>query len=80
MLLTKEEMNVSDFMGGMFDFNGDGKTDTGERFIAYQSFKETGFGLSSPISTPAKKVDWLDVIIKILAVWGLLDSLFSLIR
>ena len=24
-----------DFFGGMFDFNGDGKTDLGEEFLAY---------------------------------------------
>ncbi len=29
-----------DFFGGMFDFNGDGKTDHGEQFIAYKIFEE----------------------------------------
>lgn len=29
-----------DFMGGLFDFNGDGKTDLGEEFIAYQIFED----------------------------------------
>lgn len=29
-----------DFFGGMFDFNGDGKTDLGEEFLAYQIFEE----------------------------------------
>lgn len=29
-----------DFFGGMFDFNGDGKTDLGEQFIAYKIFEE----------------------------------------
>lgn len=29
-----------DLFGGMFDFNGDGKTDLGEQFIAYKIFEE----------------------------------------
>ena len=29
-----------DYFGGMFDFNGDGKTDIGEEFLAYQIFEE----------------------------------------
>lgn len=30
-----------DFFGGLFDFNGDGKTDLGEQFLAYQIFEQT---------------------------------------
>ena len=29
-----------DFFGGMFDFNGDGKPDLGEQFIAYKIYEE----------------------------------------
>ena len=29
-----------DFMGGMFDFNGDGKTDLGEEYIAYKIYED----------------------------------------
>lgn len=29
-----------DFFGGFFDFNGDGKTDLGEQYIAYRIFEE----------------------------------------
>lgn len=32
--------NKNDFFGGFFDFNGDGKTDIGEEWIAYQIFQE----------------------------------------
>ena len=32
--------NNHDFLGGLFDFNGDGKTDAGEMFIAYKIFEE----------------------------------------
>jgi len=30
----------NDFFGGFFDFNGDGKTDIGEEWIAFQIFQE----------------------------------------
>lgn len=30
-----------DFFGGLFDFNGDGKTTWGEKFLAYKIFEET---------------------------------------
>ena len=33
--------NNRDFLGGLFDFNGDGRTDPGEMFIAYKIFEET---------------------------------------
>lgn len=32
--------NKDNFFGGLFDFNGDGETDIGEEFTAYQIFKE----------------------------------------
>ena len=30
-----------DFFGGLFDFNGDGKTTWDEKFLAYNIFEET---------------------------------------
>ena len=36
----------NDFLGGLFDFNGDGKTDIGEMFIAYKFFEESTKGPS----------------------------------
>ena len=33
--------NRNDFLGGLFDFNGDGRTDAGEMFIAYKIFEAT---------------------------------------
>ena len=33
--------NRNDFLGGLFDFNGDRRTDPGEMFIAYKIFEET---------------------------------------
>ena len=32
--------NKDDIFGGMFDFNGDGKTDLGEEWIAFKIFEE----------------------------------------
>ena len=32
--------NKDDLFGGMFDFDGDGKTDIGEEFLAYMMFEE----------------------------------------
>ena len=34
--------NNDDFFGGMFDFNGDGKTDTIEAALGYQILAEIG--------------------------------------
>lgn len=33
--------NNNDFFGGLFDFNGDGKTSIDEEFLAYKIFEET---------------------------------------
>ena len=33
--------NKNDFLGGLFDFNRDGRTDPSEMFIAYKIFEET---------------------------------------
>ena len=35
------------FWGGLFDFNGDGKTDIGEQFIAYKMFEDCTKGFDS---------------------------------
>ena len=32
--------NKNDFFGGMFDFNGDGKTDLGEQWVAFKIFED----------------------------------------
>ncbi len=32
--------NSRDFLGGLFDFDGDGHTDAGEMFLAYMMFEE----------------------------------------
>ena len=30
----------NDFLGGLFDFNGDGRIDMGEMYIAYKIYEE----------------------------------------
>ena len=47
-----------DFMKGMFDFNGDGKTDLGEEFLAYNIYEDVTKSNSNHHSfptIPAKK-------------------------
>ncbi len=39
--------------GGLFDFNGDGKTDLGEEFIAYKIFEERSISLALATSSAA---------------------------
>ena len=36
--------NNHDFLDGLFDFNGDGRTDPSEMFIAYKIFEATTKG------------------------------------
>ena len=61
---------MSDFMGGMFDFNGDGHTDVGEEFMAYQIYEdmtEKKTDSLPPRTFPqAEKLDGWDIIIIIL--------------
>ena len=37
-------MTPNDLLGGLFDFNGDGKTDLGEEFLAFKMFEEVTEG------------------------------------
>ena len=67
-------------MGSMFDFNGDGKTDSGEQFIGYEIYRDiTGSkGLSgkqpSARRTQANtKIDGFTVFIIILIAWQVLN-------
>ena len=41
-------------MNGMFDFNGNGSTDLGEQFIAYNIYKDVTKSSSAHGSYPAK--------------------------
>lgn len=47
--------NDNDFFGGLFDFNGDGHTDLGEEWIAFQILNESSENYKpSKTSTPIK--------------------------
>lgn len=66
-----------DFMNGMFDFNGDGKTDLGEEFIAYNIYedmtKNNSENSSIPTIRPAVKKSgiklWHIILIIILIIY-----------
>lgn len=57
----------------MFDFNGDGHTDSGEQFIGYQIFKDTTKGMNSRPQTG--KIDGWDLVLIILIALEILDLL-----
>jgi len=69
---------MSDFMGGMFDFNGDGHTDAGEEFMAYQVYEDMtkDDGESQPTnhfsSCPSKRSGiklWHIIVAILLIIW-----------
>ncbi len=64
-------------MGGMFDFNNDGKTDSGEHFIGYQIFKDTTKGSSG--SRRGHKIDGFDVVIIVAVIWGILNLISKIL-
>ncbi len=64
---------MSDFMGGMFDFNGDGHTDSGEEYMAYRICEDSTKG--SPAPRRAHKTDWFDVVLIGLLIYAVLDGL-----
>ncbi len=50
------------FLGGMFDLNGDGKTDLGEAFIAYKIYEAVmSARQTNGIAFPAEKARELPV-------------------
>jgi len=53
----------------MFDFNGDGKTDTGEHFIGHEIYKNVTNGTPRP----AHKIDGFMIFIIALFVWQILN-------
>ena len=64
---------------GMFDFDGNGHTDSGEHFIGYQIFKDvTGSG-SSGGSNRQGGLDGFTVFIIVLFAFWLLNQICSLL-
>ena len=71
-------------MGGMFDMNGDGHTDTGEEFMAYQLFEDmTEKKIASPSTSferpRARKLDGFEIAIIILFAFQILSWIANVI-
>ena len=67
---------------GMFDFDGNGRTDSGEQFIGYQIFKDvTGPDSSGSGSSGSRRggLDGFTVFIIVLFVFWLLNQICSLL-
>ena len=64
---------------GMFDFDGNGHTDSGEHFIGYQIFKDvTGSGFSGGGSRRGG-LDGFTVVVIVLFVFWLLNQICDLL-
>ena len=68
---------------GMFDFDGNGHTDSGEHFIGYQIFKDvSGSGSSGSGSSGGSRLGGLDgftLFVIVLFVFWLLNQICSLL-
>lgn len=62
---------------GMFDFNGDGHTDSGEQFTGYQVFKDVTGSSSgkSGNSFSRGRLDGYDIFIIAIVVYAILNAL-----
>ena len=67
-----------DFMGGMFDFNGDGKTDLGEEYIAYKIYedctKDVGSSSSPQFSPRTRKLSGTDIFCIVVFAYAILKA------
>lgn len=59
----------------MFDFNGDGRTDSGEQYTGYQIFKDTTDGFGNRPKTGGGKLGLFDIIMTGLFVLEILNIL-----
>lgn len=57
----------------MFDFNGDGHTDSGEQFTGCQIFKDTTEGFGDRPKASGKRLDGFDKIMIALLIWHVLN-------
>lgn len=60
----------------MFDFNKDGRTDSGEQFIGYQIFKDTTKGMSNG-AKHSRRLDGWEKLIIALFVWQVLNLIIG---
>lgn len=65
--MKKNNKGKNDFLGGLFDFNSDGKTSLSEKYIAFRVFEECTkedrktndfFTDPPPVSNALEKGDW----------------------
>jgi len=65
---------------GMFDFNGDGHTDSGEQFTGYQIYKDVTGSNDSDSFRPrgGKKIDGFTIFLIVLFGWQILTFLCKL--
>ena len=64
----------------MFDFNGDGHTDSGEQFIGYQIFKDTTNSMNSNSrqSKPTgRKLEGWEKLCIALVIWQIISLFFG---
>ena len=54
----------------MFDYNGDGKTDTGEQFIGHEIFKDVTGGFTP---RTANKLDGFTIFSIVIVAWQILN-------
>ena len=60
----------------MFDFNGDGHTDSGEQYVGYKIFEDvTGSGSSGNSAPRGKRVDGFTIFIIIIVAYWLLNTI-----
>lgn len=61
----------------MFDFNGEGHTDSGEQFIGYQIFKDTTQGFGNRPKASGKRLDGFEKFLIALLVWQVINWIFG---
>ena len=66
-------------VGGMFDFNEDGKTDTGEQFIGYEIYKDVTSNFNIGTSRPVRKLDGITIFIIVILLWQVLTWIADLL-
>ncbi len=64
---------------GMFDFNDDGKTDTGEQFIGNGIYKGVTNSFGDCSSGPVRKLDGITIFIIAILVWQVLTWIADLV-
>ena len=61
----------------MFDFNGDGKNDTGEHFIGYEIYEDVTGNTGNRFPRQTNKTDGFTIFIIAIIVWQVLSIIAS---